>query len=424
MDTELAEALNRGCDCVSTDAQALARSLDEKMTEGWAQALAASHPDLFAPLPVFVGRAELESMRATIAAILRVAALPAYEARVLEGVDPAIARDTGPRGVLFGFDFHLGAARPQLIEINSNAGGALLQLALALAQRPCCEEVARAFELPFDAEGLEGRIVAMFREELALARPGATLRRVAIVDDDPSSQFLKPEFELFVALFARHGVHAAVVDPSELERVGEALRVRGNELPIDLVYLRSTDFRLASPSHALLRAAHVEGAVVVTPPPRAHALYADKANLELLSSAAALRSLGVCEDDVATLTAHVPVTRRVRDFTAEALWAERRRWFFKPRDGFGSRAAYRGDKLTRRVFEAIVGEAERYVAQEVAPPSERTGGAAGALKIDVRVFVYAGEVLMVAGRLYRGQTTNMRTKGGGLAAVLGARAGG
>jgi hypothetical protein len=422
MDRELAEALNRGCDCVSTDAQALARSLDERMTEGWAKALAASHPDLFAPLPVFVGRAELESMRATIAAILRVASLPAYVARALAGVDPAIARDTGARGVLFGFDFHL-AARPQLIEINTNAGGALLQLALARSQRPCCEEVARAFELPFDADGLEGRLVAMFREELALARPGATLARVAIVDDDPSSQFLKPEFELFVALFARHGVHAAVVDPSELERVGDSLRVRGCELPIDLVYLRSTDFRLASPSHALLRAAFIEGAVVVTPPPRAHALYADKANLEALSSATALRSLGAREEDVATLTAHVPVTRRARDFTAEALWAERRRWFFKPRDGFGSRAAYRGDKLTRRVFDAIIGDVDRYVVQEVVPPSERTGGAAGALKIDVRVFVYAGEVLMVAGRLYRGQTTNMRTKGGGLAAVLGARAG-
>ena len=162
--------------------------------------------------------------------------------------------------------------------------------------------------------------------------------------------------------------------------------------------------------------------VVVTPPPRAHALYADKANLALLSDAAVLRELGASEADVQTLVTHIPLTKRVADLPADTLWAERKQWFFKPRDGFGSRAAYRGDKLTRRVFEELRADAERYVAQRVVAPSERSGGEVGSLKFDVREFVYAGEVQMVAARLYQGQTTNLRTKGGGLAAVLGARA--
>jgi hypothetical protein len=41
-----------------------------------------------------------------------------------------------------------------------------------------------------------------------------------------------------------------------------------------------------------------------------------------------------------------------------------------------------------------------------------------ALKVDVRNYVYAGQVQMLAARLYQGQTTNMRTPGGGFAPVL------
>ena len=44
------------------------------------------------------------------------------------------------------------------------------------------------------------------------------------------------------------------------------------------------------------------------------------------------------------------------------------------------------------------------------------------LKVDVRLYTYAGEVLLAAARLYQGQTTNMRTPGGGFAPVLEVRA--
>ena len=106
---------------------------------------------------------------------------------------------------------------------------------------------------------------------------------------------------------------------THLERVGDTLRVRGCDQPVDLVYLRSTDFRLATETHATLRAAHVDDVVVVTPPPRAHALYADKANLALLSDAAVLRELGASEADVQTLVTHIPVTKRVADLPADTL---------------------------------------------------------------------------------------------------------
>jgi hypothetical protein len=43
---------------------------------------------------------------------------------------------------------------------------------------------------------------------------------------------------------------------------------------------------------------------------------------------------------------------------------------------------------------------------------------ATALKYDVRCFVYAGKIQLLAARLYQGQATNFRTPGGGFAPVF------
>jgi hypothetical protein len=101
------------------------------------------------------------------------------------------------------------------------------------------------------------------------------------------------------------------------------------------------------------------------------------------------------------------------------LWARRRKLFFKPAAGYGGKATYRGDKLTRRVWEEIV--SSRYVAQEQIVPSQRRlrqNGTETALKLDIRNYVYDGEVQLLAARLYQGQTTNFRTPGGGFAPVF------
>ena len=78
-------------------------------------------------------------------AIESTVALPAYQAQALARA-PLIARhDFGPRGAFLGFDFHLGEDGPRLIEINTNAGGALLNAMLARAQQACCREMEWAF---------------------------------------------------------------------------------------------------------------------------------------------------------------------------------------------------------------------------------------------------------------------------------------
>jgi hypothetical protein len=159
--------------------------------------------------------------------------------------------------------------------------------------------------------------------------------------------------------------------------------------------------------------------VVVTPHPRAHALYADKRNLVALSDATLLHSWGVDAETRAILAAGIPRTEQVSRERADEFWARRRELFFKPAAGYGSKATYRGDKLTKRVFEEIL--AADYIAQALVPPSLRTVAPEGLpveLKLDLRNYVYAGQVQLVAARLWQGQTTNFRTPGGGFAPVL------
>jgi uncharacterized circularly permuted ATP-grasp superfamily protein len=118
----------------------------------------------------------------------------------------------------------------------------------------------------------------------------------------------------------------------------------------------------------------------------------------------------------------IPRTERVTAAAADDLWSRRKSLFFKPAAGYGSKAAYRGDKITKRVFEEVLqGD---YVAQALVPPSARqvqVDGNLTELKVDLRNYVYAGEVQLVAARLWQGQTTNFRTPGGGFAPVLGVR---
>ena len=121
--------------------------------------------------------------------------------------------------------------------------------------------------------------------------------------------------------------------------------------------------------------------------------------------------------------AHVPTTVLVTPENAATLWAERRAFFFKPVAGYGSKAAYRGDKLTRRVWETVILPgtyvAQAYAAPAVWPvPEAETGGATKPFKFDICAYAYDGEVLLFAARLYAGQTTNFRTLGGGFAPVF------
>lgn len=355
--------------------------------QGLDVALTAAHQHLFAPITVQLPQAALAQMRAVIVAVQAVV---------------GAVHEHAPLGVFYGYDFHVNAGGVQLIEINTNAGGAFLNALLVQSQGGGGEALMQDF-------------LAMFRAEWRRVRGDPPLTSLAILDEQPQAQYLHPEFLLAQRQFERAGIKACIADPQDLETRAEGLFL-GNQR-VDLLYNRLTDFDLAR--YPAVRSAWQQGRVVLTPNPEHHARYADKRLLICLSDAAALRAQGVAEPHVTALLRGVPQTRPVAGADAERWWAERRQWFFKPVAGYGSKGAYRGDKLTRRVFEAIMQSAD-YIAQRLAPPGEieyEVDGARQAFKFDVRCYVYDGAIQLVAARLYQGQTTNFRTPGGGFATV-------
>lgn len=410
-----AMALNVGCFCISRDEDALAHAL---ATISGDSDFYARHivprAHLLASVPVFLPQAELDRMLDVVTAIERVSADAGYRRNALARIEP-LSRAVAPqRGAFMGYDFHVGGAGPRLIEINTNAGGAYLNALLARAQLACCELVA---PLKRDlADGFESAVISMFESEWRLSRGDMPLQRIAIIDDEPTSQYLYPEFLLAQKIFERYGFEVIVSDPAALSYEGGALTCARRR--IDLVYNRLTDFDLREPAHEALRRAWENDAVVVTPNPHTHAILADKRNLVTLTAPETLAAIGI-KDEFSRALAAIPRAENVSGANADRLWATRKSLFFKPVSGYGGKAVYRGDKLTRAVWSNIL--ASDYIAQDLADPGERcvmVEGSPVTRKVDVRLYTYDGQLLLPAARLYQGQTTNFRTPGGGFAPVF------
>ena len=256
----------------------------------------------------------------------------------------------------------------------------------------------------------------MFLSEWKNAGRTAPLKTIAIIDSNPHEQYHFPDMCLAKTLLESHGFMVVIADPKDL-RFADGRLYQG-DIPIDLVYNRLTDFDLSESANALIRRAYIEDAAVITPAPHHHALYADKRNLILLSDQARLSEFGASQSQIETLQS-VPATVAVTPETAANMWGNRRRLFFKPQAGFGSRGAFKGAKLTKKVWGQILEGG--YIAQVLIAPPVRAvtvNGEKLALKFDVRVYTYNGAPLLYAARIYQGQTTNLRTAGGGLAAVI------
>lgn len=411
-----ADLLNRNCFCLTLDRDALCAALEREADDPeFCNAFVSPRSHLFSNVPVFIPKADLAAMQGVVSTIHAVSELPLYRDRVMSWA-PEIARSNpGPVGAFMGFDFHLAEDGPKLIEVNTNAGGAFLNNLLAKAQSTCCAPMDVPSDGPLQ-DGFQAAVAAMFEAEWRLQGIDRPLRKIVIVDDHPEEQYLYPEFVLVRQMLVKAGYDAAIVPPQSLAFNGAELLLNGTV--VDLVYNRLVDFTLDQPAHEALRQAYVARAVAVTPNPHNHALYANKQNLVILSDPEELLRMGAATHLIDALKA-VPRTVVLTRENAPALWAARKTLFFKPMRGYGSKAVYRGDKITRSVFDDIT--SGEYVAQAFAPPSERmmhVEGEAASRKVDVRIYAYAGKALLAAARLYQGQTTNFRTPGGGFAPVF------
>jgi hypothetical protein len=416
----LAKQLNEACQCIWVDRGKLRSRFRADL--GLEAGVLETRAGLVSGSVVFIGQREADAMDRAVRLITRVLQGDACEAKVTMTA-PAIAqarqRTTG--GVL-GFDFHLGGAIPQLIEINTNPGGLLVGFELAHAATANCDCLAatlpRLASASLGIDRVGHRIVASIADDWRRARGDTPLRTIAIVDDEPAGQYLYPEFLLYRRLLEHAGWRVLIADATALTATPDALLLDGER--IDLVYNRLTDFYLAEERHSALRVAYERGLAVVTPHPAAHARFADKRLLAWLRDESLLIAAGLDPAERAVVLATIPPTEIVEPANAAELWRRRKSLFFKPVDGFAGKAAYRGDKITRTAFERVA--SHHYVAQAIVPTSSRRIGTAegneSELRMDVRNFAMHGETWLRAARLYRGQTTNFRTGGGGFAPVL------
>ena len=358
--------------------------------------------DILSPATVVVPRPAFRQMVRLVHLLDRLSRHPVYRAAVAAQA-PAIAGfDSGHAAVMMGYDFHLGEVGPRLIEVNTNAGGVLPAWLAAHADAP-------------PSPRRRQRLLATFSAELLAQTRGAVAqpRRVAILDENPREQFLYEEMQGFAALFREAGIGAAVVAPEELTAAADGVFLAGER--VDLVYNRHCDFYLETPPLAGLRAAYLAGSVCLTPNPFSYALLGDKRRLLLWREAQLQAACGLTEEERQLLLEVVPECRLLGAGDAESLWRERGAWVFKPVDRFGSRGVLVGEKMTRGRFEQL--DPAATLVQRLVPPSLTEVSGFGAMKTDLRLYAYRNRVFGVTARLYRGQVTNLRTAGGGFAAV-------
>lgn len=398
-------ALNEDCYCWPVSRGPIVQKIIDQDAASNMEAMLSQRPHYFARTTIFIDPDILAQIITQIHAIEAVIKRPEYVKAVYsrDKMIKPCPEQANTRGIFMGYDFHITPDGPRLIEINSNAGGAFIV--------DMIEQTVKR-----EDSGFAQRIARMFHEEWEMAERKTPLKTIAIIDENPSEQFHFPDMCLSKSLLERQGLQAIITDPKELRLDGEKLYYENTA--IDLIYNRLTDFDLSEPQHSLIRRVYREGLTVITPAPHHHALYADKRNLIMLSHPAQLSKLDASTSQINALSS-IPATKAVTPENAQQMWEERRQLFFKPQAGYGSRGAFRGAKLSKKVWSQILEGG--YIAQKLIPPPVRAvtvDGEKQTLKFDVRVYSYDGKPLLYAARIYQGQTTNLRTAGGGLTAVI------
>lgn len=411
--------LNSNCYCFPIDRESIDLGLRQSVPE--VIALDGSRENLFAGTGILLDRSDVDAMLGVVDAIETLAnSISFRNTKIIENPELSDWQDLTGDGMIMGYDFHIGADGPQLIEVNSNAGGAFIVNELNSVTNqsypPCCGFGS----LEFDRDLLH---TLLQREWLSVGKGEIRENGItaAIVDDKPREQYLYPDMQIAKSYFEAAGIKTIIADISELKFEKGLLHSFG--IPTDIVYNRSTDFTLLEESSAALRNAALTGAAVVAPNPLHHALYANKRNFIDLTDVAKLGGYGLSKIQSTHLNTHVPNTVLLTTDNAAELYSQRKQLFFKPVDGFGSKAVYRGDKITGRVWQRTLQQIEQgqqYIAQAIVPPSLRAVEAEGdrtRFKFDVRIFTAGGEPIIATARIYQGQTTNFRTVGGGFGPV-------
>lgn len=352
---------------------------------------------LISPLELKLPHSVFDTAKSAIEAFYRVSRSPAYSAELPP--DPVGSHSGGHQSVLMAYDFHTTEdGQCFLVEINTNGAGFMLSSLMQMAktgQKP------DGFKPLMDLR-------ESFLSELKLAKiQNKGPPNIAICDDNVLEQKMYPEFLMYNDWFKAQGWTSEIVEAREFRKA-------------DMVYNRSTDFYLESETSASLREAHLKNLACITPNPHEYWLLADKERLIQFGSDSFWNKIGghVTDRDAINKVL-IPTFEKSQFASTDEIWEQRKTLFFKPKRSHGGKSVYRGESVSRKVFERLM--LEDILIQKFQPaqkfPTDDERSVLNNWKFDVRFYVYQDRIQMCVARAYQGQVTNFASPLGGFTFV-------
>lgn len=313
-------------------------------------------------------------------------------------------KDPGNKSIAMSYDVHWDKEQQKikLIEINTNAAFLFLSLPLYTAAQlpPAIPDFSLA------------QLIQCFEKEIQLSSHQKSTRlegsrKVAIIDEVPEQQKLFIEFLFAQNVLQFHGWDCEILDYRQVDLE-----------KFDFIYNRYTDFYLDRPESQHLRKSFLSGKPIFSPNPYEYCLLADKQRMidwhqeKFWSFSSSFKKFKSIVEN------YVPHAEAFSDSDLDTIWQDRKKYFFKPKNSFGSKMSYRGSSISRKLFDSLP-HAELLRQEFVPAPEESftTPNGPVQFKYDLRLYAYQGQLQNVVARLYQGQVTNLQTPYGGFACV-------
>lgn len=320
--------------------------------------------------------------------------------------------EPGNAAICMSYDVHYSPQKNklQLIEVNTNASFLFLSYHLYEAHGLDFTTEQNQYLGRTDLKAMPQQIQKSLLNEKKLWaqkwNSSSEIKKVCIVDENPPQQKLYAEFLVAQSFFKSWGWNTEIRDQEQVTD------------EFDFIYNRTTDFFLETPKTEKLSKMFTAPTACLSPNPAEYYYLADKQRLIDWSSS---RFQEVLLKDPALNQAfkdYVPFCFSMDSKTREEIWAERKKYFFKPKNAYGSKQAYSGDSISRKMLESLA--PADFIVQEKIPAAEvqlRTDSGTQNFKYDLRLYAYQGQLQHIVARAYQGQLTNLRTPFGGFAPV-------
>ncbi len=315
--------------------------------------------------------------------------------------------DPGNNSILMSYDFHIDEqGTPKLIEVNTNS--AFLAMGLEMYETHGLPPPINGFSINTIRENILNEVNQFESNNLKIGSDKPLI--TAIVDQDPEAQRLFIEFILYQSHFINWGWESQILDVGSSE-----LNVKN----YSFIYNRCTDFYFNTAMSHKMRQLYEHKKICISPQPFEYHLLADKNRLINWQDENFLSACRMSQPDQQLIKKIVPFCYNLDSSNYENLWLQKKKIFIKPKNSFGSKQAFRGQSISRKLFNdcALTGQ---FLAQEFVPAKEKvfdTPSGPQSFKYDLRCYAYRGDLQLILARLYQGQVTNLKTQYGGFAPI-------